>query len=462
MSRLSWLFAFIALGSFVFVASRFLEFGNDDPRRPGLPSHIELVEKMHDTNVLFILIDTLRAERLSAYGYERETSPTIDYMASTGVRFARHMSQSSWTKCSMASLWTGLYPIRTGVLRSEHGAPEEATMPAEILREAGFRTAGVWRNGWVAPNFGFGQGFEVYERPRASRPSPGFRAQNPHISLEGTDLDVVDAAQEFLRVHGKERWFLYVHLMDVHQYLYDENSAQFGSAYSDIYDNSIRHEDDVVGVLLTNLVEMGLLDKTLVVIVSDHGEAFSERGLEGHARHVYRETTEVPLILGFPFKLEPGIVVNTRSRNVDLWPTLLDLLGLPGLPDPDGESLVPQILAAADGEEVEDGRPAYAHLERGWGQRGRPSTPLVAVAVGDKRLVVERRPGGVDGEELFDRGVDARELTNVLEEQPEAAEELRALAQEYFESSPAPWGTGATSVEIDEMEMDQLRALGYR
>ena len=119
-----------------------------------------------------------------------------------------------------------------------------------------------------------------------------------------------------------------------------------------------------MGQLLTNLVEMGLLDKTLVIIASDHGEAFSERGLEGHARHVYRETTEVPLIINFPFKLEPGIVVHSRSRNVDLWPTILDLLGLPALPDTDGESLVPQIMAAARGEVLEDDRPAFAHLTR--------------------------------------------------------------------------------------------------
>ena len=111
-----------------------------------------------------------------------------------------------------------------GTALAARNAPEEATLPAEILREAGFRTAGVWRNGWVAPNFGFGQGFEVYERPRPGQRSPSFRAENPHISLEGTDLDVIDTAVEFLRVHGRERWFLYVHLMDLHQYLYDENT----------------------------------------------------------------------------------------------------------------------------------------------------------------------------------------------------------------------------------------------
>jgi arylsulfatase A-like enzyme len=462
MLRTFWLLALAAAVAYLaYLASSFVTWGNADPRRPEPPGHIELVRRMHDTNVLFILIDTLRADRLSAYGYERETSPALDYMASTGVRFARHLSQSSWTKCSMASLWTGLYPIRTGVLRAENGTPEEATMPAEILSEADFRTAGIWRNGWVAPNFGFGQGFEVYKRPRAQRPPASVQVQNPHISLAGTDYDTLESAQEFLRIYGRKRWFLYVHLMDVHQYLYDESTALFGNSYSDMYDNSIRHEDVVVGQLLTYLVEMGLLDKTIVIIASDHGEAFSERGLEGHARHVYRESTEVPLIISFPFKLEPGIVVDSRSRNVDLWPTILDLLGLPALPDTDGKSLVPQIMAAAQGEDLDDDRPAFAHLEQGWGQIGRATTPLLAVARGDKRLVVDYRPAE-NAEELFDRSVDPRELTNMLAEQPDAADALRALAEEYFESPPAPWGAEATLMEIDEMQMNQLRALGYR
>ena len=112
------------------------------------------------------------------------------------------------------------------------------------------------------------------------------RVENPHIKLEGTDVDAVDSAIEFLRIHGRERWFLYVHLMDIHQYLYDTESALFGTDYSGIYDNSIRRTDGIIGRLLTYLVDEGLLEKTLVVMAADHGEAFGERGLEGHARGV--------------------------------------------------------------------------------------------------------------------------------------------------------------------------------
>ena len=156
-SRRRW--PWLVAGSLMLLAyaSTFVEMRSGDPRPIGSSQQILALAKRADTNLLFILIDTLRADRLGCYGYSRDTSPTLDYMASTGVRFARQLAQSSWTKCSMASLWTGLNPIRTGIVRSQHAAPPEATLPAEILRAEGFRTAGLWRNGWVAPNFGFGR-----------------------------------------------------------------------------------------------------------------------------------------------------------------------------------------------------------------------------------------------------------------------------------------------------------------
>lgn len=443
-----------------------IEVTNDDPRPKGTIEDLASLRERRDLNVLFILTDTLRAARLHSYGYERETSPTFDYMASTGVRFARHLAQSSWTKCSMVSLWTGLYPQRTGVLRAAHAAPEGARMPAEILRDAGFRTAGLWRNGWVAPNFGFSQGFEVYEKPSAKPLPPGFRAENPHITLEGTDSEIVDAALEFLRVHGRERFFLYVHLMDVHQYLYDSKSAIFGGTYSDIYDNSVLHTDSVINRLLTAFAEQGLLQKTLVVMAADHGEAFGERGIEGHAREVYLEETEIPLILGLPFRLDPGVVVETRSRNVDVWPTVLDLLGLPKLPDADGRSLVSSIRASARGKALPDDVPGYAHLERGWGRPEYPSRPVVAVTKGKYRFILQLAPDATSEsdrrvETLFDGAADPAERHNALVEQPEVADELRQLADAYLEKRPPEWASKTVDVDIDEDEAEQLRALGY-
>ncbi len=443
-----------------------IEVTNDDHRPTGTIDQIEYLRDRKNLNVLFILTDTLRAGRLHTYGYKRETSPTFDYMAKSGIRFSRHLAQSSWTKCSMASLWTGLYPQRTGVLRAPNAAPDGAKMPAEILREAGFRTAGLWRNGWVAPNFGFGQGFEVYEKPTATPMPRDLRAQNPNITLEGTDNDLVDAAEEFLRVHGRERFFLYVHLMDVHQYVYDTKSAVFGSSYSDIYDNSVLHTDGVIGRLLTIFANQGLLEHTLVVLAADHGEAFGERGTEGHAREVFREETEIPFIMGLPFRLEQGVVVETRTRNIDVWPTLLDLLGLQKLPDADGRSLVPTILASARGAHLPDDVPGFAHLERGWGRPEYPSRPAVAVAKGPFRFVLQLAPTATRDqrvESLFDASNDPEERKKVIADpdRAEVVQELRGLADGYLEKKPPAWASATVNVEVDEREAEQLRALGY-
>ncbi|MBW2699167.1 MAG: sulfatase-like hydrolase/transferase, partial [Deltaproteobacteria bacterium] len=238
--RWPWVVASIAV--FLIFLSAFVRIdlaAGVDPRPIGnleKPDDLERLVRMRkqgNLNVLFILVDTLRASRLGSYGYERDTSPTMDRVAAQGVRFARHMAQSSWTKCSMASLWTGLNPARTGVIKFDDVISDDALMPAEILRDAGFQTVAIYRNGWVSPNFGFNQGFEVYTRPAPAGLPASVRRENPTITGHSSDQDSVLTAEEFLRVRGHEPWFLYLHLMDVHEYVYDQDTALFGSDISD-------------------------------------------------------------------------------------------------------------------------------------------------------------------------------------------------------------------------------------
>jgi arylsulfatase A-like enzyme len=442
-----------------------LPAGDPTTRPLGTVEDVEGLAKRTDVNLLFILIDTLRADRLGGYGYRRETSPLLDHLAAGGVRFANHLSQSSWTKCSMASLWSGLYPSRTGITRFDHVLPEEALLPAEILREAGFRTTALYRNGWVAPYFGFAQGFEVYDRPVGRGLPATVRRDNPTVKEGGSDADLLDAAREFLRVHGKERWFLYLHMMDVHEYIYDEETARFGSSHSDVYDNSILRVNLVLNRLLGDLSQAGHLEDTVVAVASDHGEAFGERGIEGHARFVYRETTEVPLIFHFPFRLDPGVVIERRTQNVDVWPTLLDLLGLPPLADSDGRSRVPDIIAAM---RPESGPPpeekAFAHLDTTWGRRELDPAPTVAVSEGRYRFITVPPSWGrgPPQEELFDRATDPGELRDLIDSEPEVASRMRQAARAYLENTAPPWGVEAETLELDEMQLNQLRALGYR
>jgi len=435
--------------------------GDWDRRPRGSAEDIAQLRDRGDLNVLFVVIDTLRAERLGSYGYERDTSPVLDHLARSGVRFERHLAQSSWTKSSMASLWTGLYPARTGITRYNDVVPDTARMAAELLREAGFQTVGLWRNGWVSPTFGFDQGFEVYQRPTANPLPPNLRRENPTLSDRGTDQSLIEVTTEFLRVSGRQRWFLYLHLMDLHEYIYDAESALFGSSHSDLYDNSIRWTDASIGLLLEALSELGQLENTLIAIASDHGEAFLERGFEGHAREVYRETTEVPFLLSLPFRLEPGVVVETRTQNVDVWPTIFDLLGLEPPQGIDGRSRLPDILSSAPGQSPDDaGRIAIADLDRSWGRRESEPSPTIAVVEGAFRYVSGQQAGGRRGEQLFDASDDPRELRNRAADEPETLARLRAAADEYYETEPS-WGEAPTR-EIDELELNLLRALGYQ
>jgi arylsulfatase A-like enzyme len=431
------------------------------PRPVGSAEEIARLHEREDLNILFVLIDTLRSDRLGAYGYERDTSPTLDALANTGVRFDRQMSQSSWTKCSMASMWTGSYPIRTGVLRSPDAISSDALMPAEILREAGYKTYAIWRNAWVGPDFGFSQGFDVYHSPQASRVPRSVQRKKPTVGMVGTDLDIIRSATEFIRTHGDERFFLYLHLMDVHQYVYDEETALFGSTYSDIYDNSIRWVDKVLSSLIATLDRRGLRDNTLIVIAGDHGEAFGEHGREGHARDVYGEVVTTPFILSMPFRLEPGIVVDTPTENVDIWPTLLDLLRLPPLEGADGRSRVADILAASKHEPCTDEpRPRFAHIDQAWGHTKRKANPMVAVHDGPYRLVYRPEMQGPQRVELYDVSVDRYESRRINQKEPEVLSRMTKLAQQYLDSTPPDWGV-APKVEIDEAQLQQLRALGY-
>lgn len=433
----------------------------------GTAQDIEDLATRENVNVLFILIDTLRADRMSAYGYEHATTPILQNLSRAGIRFDRHLAQSSWTKSSMASLWTSFYPTRTGVVEYDDIVPDEAVMPAEVFAKEGYRTIGLYRNGWVAPVFGFDQGFEVYKKPIMSMAPRPNQTSNPSAIHRGNDEEIFKAAMEFLRVEGdaEKPWFLYLHLMDVHEYTYDKASAIFGSSYSDNYDSSILWTDKSIDIFLGYLLDWGLLRNTVVVIASDHGEAFRERGHEGHARFLYRETTETPLIILLPFRLDNGgIVVPSRSRNVDIFPTLYDMLGIEPpieLAEADGISLLPDILAAARGQTSAEAfqREGFAHLQQGWGQRNRKvERSTFSLTSGDLRYV-HQQTGSESSEELFDARSDPLEVENLSAEGTEVLESMRARGKELAEIDPV-WGAPQTR-EINELELNQLRALGY-
>jgi arylsulfatase A-like enzyme len=460
----AWLY-FAAAGLLLAVAVA-SQFRLQIPSRPkGSVADIAALSERDDLNVIFLLVDTLRADRLGIYGYERDTSRFIDDLGGHGIVFKHAISQSSWTKSSMASLWTATNPRKNGILRFNHSLPNDATLPAEIFEQAGFRTAGIWRNGWVAPNFGFGQGFNTYMKPVSSPERRKLQRGNPSArTLKGTDLDLTDSAVEFLRNFGDERFFLYLHFMDIHQYIYDDNAPDYGSSYSDAYDKSINWTDRAIGMFLREVDDMDLLKKTIVVIASDHGEAFQEHGHEGHARNLYREVGEVPFIIVLPFVLEEGIVVDAVVPNVDIWPTVLDLVGLPPLEGVDGKSQLPAILAAggassgSDTEGLE--RPIFAELDRRWGSGSHDPNPLIGVTKDQVRVFIPlNKP---EEAELYDWSTDPTEQNDQSVERADEVATFHEMATRYVEDDDPPWGVDAGTIELEEMQLNQLKALGYR
>lgn len=455
-----WLY--FGLAGLLLLAALLSQFQRVDANVPkGEAQDLLTLSGRQDLNVLFILIDTLRADRLSAYGYERTTTPNIDALAARGIRFEKVESQSSWTKASMASLWTGIVPEQTGVLRFFHALPDEVTLPAEVFQQAGFRTAGVWRNGWVANNFGFDRGFDLYYRPMPNRPSNNHRRQSPSShKLEGTDLDVTQAGVEFLTGSRDHPFFLYLHYMDVHQYLYNDSSPAYGSSFSDIYDSSLHWVDQNVGVLVESLRGEGILDNTVIIIASDHGEAFFEHGGEGHARNLYWEVQSVPLIVVPPIAIEGGIVVEEPVANIDIWPTIFDLLGLPALPNAEGRSLLPLILAAggsaAQPEELE-GRALFAQLDRSWGRNGNDSDEILSIRKEPYRFIYPRN--SPDEAELFNHVSDPGELEDLSQSETELAASFGREAEEFLARPKQGWEN--PEIELDNMMRAQLRALGY-
>jgi len=243
--------------------------------------------------------------------------------------------------------------------------------------------------------------------------------------------------------------------------MYDEESAIFGPTYSDSYDNSIRWTDASIGLLLETLSQLGLLENTIVAVASDHGEDFLERGFEGHARRVFRETTEIPFVLSLPFRLDTGVVVDTRTQNVDVWPTIFDLLGLAPPEGIDGRSRLPDILASASGQKPDDaGQLAISDLNQNWAKRD--SDPLLTISVSDGafRYVRVEHEAGKRSEQLFDARKDPLEFRDQAAAEPEELERLRAAADEYYKNKRA-WDDAPTR-EIGELELNLLRALGYK
>ncbi len=410
-------------------------------------------------NLVLVVVDTLRADWTTPYGFERDTTPELAAWAARGIVFERVRAQSSWTKMSMASLMTSLWPRSHGIREARDGLAEGALTLAEVLRSAGFATYAVQTNGWLHQSFGFHQGFDRYVFPRGGGGPRLARASLwPHAD------NVLAEAARLLDAHDRARpFFLYLHFMDVHEYAAPPEFQRFGSDGRGAYLAAIRWVDDALERLRRALAAHGLLERSVLVLAADHGETFGEHGVHGHARNVLTPVVWTPLVVRLPFPVEP-VRVATQVRNLDVAPTLLDLAGLAIPAAFEGRSLVPIMAGAAS----EPDRPAFAAL-------GVPLFPDASVqtAVSDGAWTYARNATAPEADErayearavapgaelLFDRGVDPGENVNLVAREPEEARRMRDLLDRHLSEAAA--GVVEKGVRIDPKIAERLRAMGY-
>ena len=327
-------------------------------------------------NVVLVSIDTLRADRLSVYGYRRPTSPFLERLAREGILFERFYYNGGGTLPSHLTMMTSLHPATHGIgPRTPRRLEEERITMAEAFRQAGYATAAFVGGGWLSARFGFDQGFDLFDES-----GHGFAENLPK-------------ALDWLALHRDRSFFLFLHTYDVHsawnRLPYDcpgdselrfvdtapegftgcrgeecasrflsgvnerlrsgesslaaELSAREVGFVSDLYDGCVRYADEQIERLYGELAAQGLLDRTLLVVTSDHGEEFGEHGFFLHDQGGYEELARIPLLMRLPDGRAGGRRVEGLAAMADVLPTLLELAGLPALAQAQGRSLVPAI-----------------------------------------------------------------------------------------------------------------------
>ncbi len=399
-------------------------------------------DKTSRRDVFLITIDTLRADHIHCYGYDRVQTPSLDQLAKQGVRFTQAFTPSPITNSSHASILTGLLPSAHGV--SDFGVPLAAShlTLAETLKKRGYRTAAfigavILDSKALAP--GLDRGFEFYDN---------FPAQSETKSrwgrVERRGIEVVQHAETWLNAHPAGPHFVWVHLYDPHDPY--EPPAPYSETYKDrLYDGEIAYADSAVGHFLAYLKKQGWYEGSLIVVVGDHGEGLGEHHEDTHGIFLYDSTTHVPLLVKLPEEREAGRTVEAQVRTTDIMPSILELLGVPAPASLDGESLGPFLAGTGGPPRTAFGETEYP-LRFGW-------APLRSVRKEGLKFIEAPKP------ELYDLRADPGELRNNYVPWDAAVQRLRKVLAELSAKSPAPAKTSPATVSAGTI--DELHALGY-
>jgi len=391
-------------------------------------------------NILLITLDTVRADRIGAYGYTKGSTPVLDRLAREGVRFADATTQAPLTGPAHAALLTGLYPARIGVRdNATTPVPATVTTAAELFKGKGYRTGGFAGSFIVSAAYGFAQGFDTFDAD-----FPGF-SDSQKLQVQRRGDAVVDAALAWLGAGGVQPFFAWVHLYDAHAPYQPPPPFDARFAASP-YDGEIAYVDACIGRLIAALERTGRLDRTLIAVVSDHGESLGEHGEQEHGMFLYEGALRIPWILRLPGGAHAGRTIAEQVRAIDLLPTLAALARV-AVPRGDGESLA----AVIDGKPRREPPPSYAETwypkwHYGWSE-------LASIRAEGRKYIDAPRP------ELYDIRTDAAETRNLVDSRGALAGGLSA------ELKKIAGGFGAAALvappEPDAETLARLRSLGY-
>jgi arylsulfatase A-like enzyme len=435
----------------------------DAPRRPGT------------RNVILLSIDTLRADHLSAYGYQRDTSPFIARRFAEGGTFFDHLVASATiTTPSHASMFTALSPAAHGAVHGVKRLPKQIPTLAELVRHAGIETAAFTEDGWLGVEQGFGRGFNRYIENKSA-----------HIMEPTGQADrTFGQARAWLLRNADRPFFLFIHTFQVHTpYAPPPDYQQLFLDGGDVeipphlewmtkYDQEIRYTDDELAKLFETIDALGLAENTVFILTSDHGEAFLEHGLLEHGSLLTDEVVRVPLMFwgaGIP----AGRRVDATVSHVDLLPTILEILGVGEPPAREGTSLLALVEGSGDGAAF-DRRPVYSESRLGYALGPDRMlhdfpTPSFLVRVGDLKLARYPQKDGTMKYELYDVAADPLERHNLYHGDDERVRPLEDLLEKYdprgerirtrlLGGRPAE---DQEPVMLDPEQEEKLRALGY-
>lgn len=450
-------------------------------------------------NVVFVTVDTLRADHLGCYGYPRATSPFLDTLAAEGTLCADATAAASWTKPATGTILTGLHPSRHGALY--HGSmlnlPEGKQTLAEAFQERGYVTAGFVANPNLKKVFGFDRGFDVYfDSPvedtvtlaclRGTWFGQLLMKLLRHQFNWNYENDIARMNREvlpWLEKNHEQRFFLYAHYIDPHipydpparyreEFAQDHGAVFFNERKRlvgiDLYDGEIRYSDDGVKALVEKLQELGVWENTLFVFTSDHGEEFFEHDVLGHGFSLYQEVVHVPLILRGP-GVPVGARIEAPVQILDLAATVLALAGSEKREFGDGNSFL-GLLGEAPASAAVAPPPLYMESEFGQDDSNQRAFVFTGVRSGKWKLVLTEQnqffpptDPRYGREALYDLATDPAERRNLfLEEHHQALlegllgplrEHAKFLQEQGFRDVPP----AALTPEVEA----GLKALGY-